>query len=114
MSQGKTLNRSGQSDRQVVAIRSLLDRTYKVQHPEAEIDIRRYNRYSIRVRVIDPAFRGMSRVDRDDRLRAALDELSEEIQADLTMLLLLAPEETKTSLVNLEFEDPSPPQGLWP
>lgn len=109
MSQGKTIGRNIQSDPQVTAIEVLLDRAYKTQHPEAEIDVRRSSPYSIRVRVIDPDFRRMSLVDRDDRLQTVLRELPEEIQANITMLLLLTPEEAKTSFANLEFEEPSRP-----
>ena len=35
-------------------------------------------------------------------------ELPEETQSDVTILLLLAPEEAGRSLMNLEFENPSP------
>jgi hypothetical protein len=36
--------------------------------------------------------------------------LPDEIQSDLSSLILLAPEETKKSFANLEFEDPIPSQ----
>lgn len=111
MSQHQTAGRSRQRDPQVAAIESLLNGAYKPHHPKAEISVRRRNPVSIRVRVIDPDFRGISLVERDERLRAILWELPEEIQADLTMLLLLTPEEAKTSFANLEFEEPSQPLG---
>lgn len=103
--------KSDQHDPQVSTIEDLLDRAYKTQHPKAEIDVRRSSPYSIRVRIIDPDFRGMSLVDRDDRLRIVLRELPEEVQVNMTMLLLLTPEEAKTSFANLEFEEPSRPLG---
>ena len=63
--------------------------------------------YVIRVRVIDDGFRGMSRLDRYDLVERHLAELSEADRQDITMLVLLAPEETEHSLANLEFDDPA-------
>ena len=37
-----------------------------------------------------------------------LEKLPEEVQSDISMVVLLTPAETKRSLANLEFEDPSP------
>lgn len=68
----------------------------------------RYNSASIRIRIIDERFRGMSRVERDRIVDPLLETLPEETQADITILLLLAPEETDASLMNLEFEHPAP------
>jgi hypothetical protein len=77
-------------------------------------DAYRYNSASIRVRVIDPRFAALPMEKRDALVEPLLDQLPEEIQADIMNLITLAPgEETskklsRLSLVNLEFEDPSP------
>jgi stress-induced morphogen len=68
----------------------------------------RYNPASIRVRVIDDRFKGMNRLERERLVRPLIHALPEEIQADITILLLLAPDELSESLMNLEFEHPSP------
>ena len=64
---------------------------------------------SIRVRVIDPTFAGLSRVERERLVRPQVHLLPKDVQSDITVLLLLAPGEERTSLMNLEFEQPSGP-----
>ena len=75
-------------------------------------DAYRYNSASIRIRVIDPRFEGLEFDERDAMVEPLLKQLPEEIQADIMTLLTLSPSERKKlsrkSLVNLEFEDPSP------
>jgi hypothetical protein len=75
-------------------------------------DAYRYNSASIRVRVIDPSFEGLEIEERDSMVEPLLKQLPEHIQADIMNLITLSPSEaetpTKLSLVNLEFEDPSP------
>jgi hypothetical protein len=77
-----------------------------------QTDAYRYNSASIRVRVIDPRFEGLEFEERDALVEPLLKQLPEEIQADIMNLLTLAPSETKKfsrkSLLNLEFEEPSP------
>ena len=72
----------------------------------------RQNSASIRVRVIDPRFEGMSADRREDQVMEVLDELPEKTRADILMLLILAPSELATlspmALSNLEFEQPLP------
>jgi stress-induced morphogen len=78
----------------------------------AVVDAYRHNSASIRVRVIDPRFEGKSIEERDDMVDTLLRQMPEETQADIIMLVTLAPTETKTSfqksLANQVFEDPSP------
>jgi hypothetical protein len=75
-------------------------------------DAYRFNSASIRVRVIDPRFDGLSTEERDAMVEPLLEQLSEGIQADIMNLITLSPSETagfsRQSLMNLEFEDPSP------
>jgi acid stress-induced BolA-like protein IbaG/YrbA len=67
-----------------------------------------YNPASIRVRVVDERFQGQSKVKRHDMVSPLLKQLPEDVQIDITILLLLAPEETEHSMMNLEFERPTP------
>src|ERR1700722_3241232 len=75
-------------------------------------DAYRYNSASISVRVVDPRFESLSMEERDSMVEPLLKQLPEELQADIMNLLTLSPGETakfsRKSLVNEEFEDPSP------
>ena len=75
-------------------------------------DAYRYNSASLRVRIIDEAFRGKSGEKRDAMVEPLLAKLPPETQADIMNLLTLTPDETtggsRHALVNLEFDDPSP------
>ena len=82
--------------------------TYRKDHPHAAFEAYRRNSASIRIQVIDPDFQGMDRVDRDDLTWKYLESLPEDIQSDISMLVLVTPKERKTSLASLEFEHPSP------
>ena len=102
-----TNDENGQVDTQVQPVLDALAK-YKDSHPNARIDVHRQNSMSIRVRIIDPEFAGMDRVDREPPIWRLLKTLPEGIFANLTMLLLLTPEEAEASLANLEFENPIP------
>jgi stress-induced morphogen len=80
-----------------------------------QVDSYRYNSASIRVRVIDPRFEGMSREKRDAMVEQYLDQLPPETQRDIVTLFTFAPlelERTPTTfreyMLNTEFDDPSP------
>lgn len=80
-----------------------------------QVDAYRYNSASIRVRVIDPRFEGLSAEDRDALVEPVLDQLPERTQADIVNLFTFAPTELQAALgtckeqwLNSEFEDPSP------
>ncbi len=86
-------------------IERLLNRTFP------EIEAYRYNSASIRVRIVDERFEGKPASERDAMVDPLLARLPEDTQADITMLLLLAPDEgegSPRSLLDLEFERPSP------
>lgn len=95
------------ADSQVTQILDVLA-PYQSEHPQAQIDVRRQNSVSIRIRIIDPDFHGQDRVDREPAIWWLLQKLPDEIFTNITMLLLLAPDETDRSLANREFEDPIP------
>jgi hypothetical protein len=96
------------SDPQVTRIQRFLETEYAPQHPHAQIDVYRYNAASIRARVIDPDFTGKDLVKRNEEIWAVLTGLPEETRAEINLLLLITPDEVKHSLMNLEFEDPTP------
>jgi len=78
-------------------------------------DAYRYNSASIRVRVIDPRFEGLSVEKRDAMVEPHLETLPERTQADIINLFTFAPSELHQTpktlrefLMNTEFDDPSP------
>jgi stress-induced morphogen len=98
---------SAQPDGQVQQILDLLT-AYERLHPQAQIEGRRHNPVSIRLRIIDPDFQGMDRIARESAIWKLLHQLPEEVFVNITMLLLLTPEETTHSLASHEFEHPIP------
>jgi hypothetical protein len=101
--------RNRKVDPYVRRILEALQREYQPAHPKARIDVYRYNSASIRIRVIDPEFRGKSLTTRDDGLWEVFNKhLPEDTLAEIGLLLLLTPEETKRSMMNQEFENPTP------
>ena len=58
-------------------------------------------------RIVDPRFRGKNRSEREKMALPLIRSLPDETQQDLTILLLLAPEELEDSLMNREYEEPS-------
>jgi hypothetical protein len=102
-----TITIRGDTDETLTSVKeSLLD--FETQHPHAQIDLYRRNSISIRIRVVDPGFAGLRKSDRHALVWKHLEKLPDEIQGDISMVVLLAPGEEKHSLGNLEFEDPSP------
>ncbi len=102
-------NTNGASaDPQIQEIRDSLG-PYADAHSNAEIDVRRRNSVSLRIRIIDPDFASIDRVDRETPIWRLLEELPDSVLSNITMLLLLTPEEAPDSFANREFEDPLPP-----
>lgn len=83
-------------------IQSVLEREFD------NVEVYQYNSASVRVRVIDERFRGKSNVDREELVAPLLAELSDADEGYITVLLLIAPEETESSMMNAEFEHPTP------
>jgi len=80
-----------------------------------QADSYRYNSASIRVRVIDSRFEGLSREKRDAMVEQWLDRLPPDTQRDIVTLFTFAPSDlvrTPTTfreyMLNTEFDDPSP------
>jgi hypothetical protein len=98
----------GLTDETLEAISAAL-RMYEASHtPPPRIDLYRQNSVSVRIRVVDSAFRGLDRAQRSALVWKYLDALTDDAQADISMLLLLTPEETERSFANFEFDDPIP------
>lgn len=96
----------GAADSQVQALKTALD-AYESESPGAEAELYRYNAGSIRVRVIDRLFEGMTKSRRHahvwDFLAA---RVPEDALAEVSLLLPVAPAELRNSFMNLEFVDP--------
>lgn len=97
----------GKSDEVIDRMMKAL-RVYEADHPNARIDLYRQNSVSVRVRIIDPDLAGLSKIDRSKEAWKYLNSLPDDIQSDLSTLILITPEETRISFANLEFEDPIP------
>ena len=101
------IDRSTQPDRQVQQILDILA-AYERTHPQAQIEGRRHNPVSIRLRIIDPDFQTLDRIEREPDIWQLLRKLPEEVFVNITMLLLLTPEEAEHSLASQEFDHPIP------
>jgi len=101
------VDKSEDVDAQVQRILEALGE-YERIHSNAEIEVRRQNPVSIRIRIIDPDFEGMNRVDREPEVWRLLRTLPEDVLPDITMVLLLTPKEVEGSLASREFDAPVP------
>ncbi|MBL8864172.1 MAG: hypothetical protein KF873_14415 [Gemmataceae bacterium] len=79
------------------------------------VDAYRFNSASIRLRVIDKKFEGLSIEARDAMVEPHLEQLPERTQADIINLFTFAPSELQQTpktmrqfLMNYEFDEPSP------
>ncbi|HBI42773.1 MAG TPA: hypothetical protein DDY78_07935 [Planctomycetales bacterium] len=81
---------------------------YNVAHPRAKIEVYRQNSVSVRVRVIASEFKGTGRAEREDNMWPILEELPEEVMAEISLLLMFTPDEAKKSFANMEFDNPVP------
>src|SRR3954447_2181440 len=97
----------GKPDAIIDEIKEVLS-SYEKDHPSARIDLYRQNTASVRIRIIDSDFRGMSKRECNDLIWKYLEPASEASQSDVSMLVLLIPDEVNKSVANLEFEDPVP------
>ena len=81
---------------------------YDKAHPRAEIEAYRQNSVSVRIRIKNSEFQGKSRAQREEEVWAVLNKLPEEAIAEISLLLLLTPQEAKNSFASFEFDDPIP------
>ena len=101
------IDRSVQPDEQVQQVLDVLGE-YERLHPQARIEARRHSLVSIRLRIIDPDFHGRDRLEREPDIWKLLQTLPEEVFVNITMLLLLTPEEADQSFASQEFDHPIP------
>ena len=98
----------GNPDSEVQALKDALD-AYEAAHLGAQAALYRHNPASIRLRVIDHRFEGMTKSRRHADVWDFLTvRVKEDTLADVSQLLTLAPAELKMSFANFEFEDPIP------
>src|SRR5262245_30257022 len=103
------MNKTTRKDRATRELEAILREHYIPAHPEARLDIYRYNSASIRIRVIDPVFKGVGLTQRDDEIwRILKKHASGDALSQISYVLLLAPDETTTSATNREFDNPTP------
>ena len=98
----------GQTDDYLQALKQALNH-YETVHANtgAEATVYRQNPGSIRIRIIDRRFEGMSRGRRHDEVWDFLaDRVSDDTMSEVSVLLLLAPAELGSSMMNMEFDDP--------
>src|SRR5438477_6867700 len=96
----------GNADAEVQALKDALD-AYEAAHPGAEAALYRHNPGSIRLRVIDRRFEGMTKSRRHaDVWDFLVARVPEDALADVSLVLTVAPAELKNSFANFEFEDP--------
>jgi stress-induced morphogen len=97
----------GKSDQ---VLQSILDalREYEATHLAADVEVYRQNSASVRVRIIDPDFAGLDRAERHKLVWRMLERLPEDVLSDVTILLLLTPDEVGDSFANFDFEHPIP------
>ena len=77
---------------------------FEGSHERAECVVYRYNPASIRVKIIDEVFHDRSKGERHDYVMGFLRRLPEDVLAEISILLCLAPGEF--SLLDTEFHDP--------
>lgn len=97
----------GSSDSVLDAIRDSL-KGFQTDHPNAKIEIYRQNSVAVRLRIIDPDWKRLSKSERHQVVWRELENLPEEDLFHLSTILLLTPEEAKSSFANMEFENPIP------
>lgn len=78
---------------------------FEQTHPNAQCVVYRYNPAAIRVKIVDSVFSGRNKAERHDYAMKFLRGLPEDVFSQLSLLLCLEPGES--SLMDLEFLDPT-------
>ena len=82
---------------------------YEAEHAGSTASLYRHDLYSIRVRIIDPSFAALNRWERHQLIwKYIAEKVGEDPMHDLSILLLFAPHEVEDSIMNKEFDDPTP------
>lgn len=85
------------------ALMSALE-AYQADFPKAKVAWTAPERFGVRIRIVDPSFRGMEKSNRHTRVWKYLNRLTDEQAQDVAVLLLLTPEEGKKPLAEFAFE----------
>jgi hypothetical protein len=100
------VSKSSVTDASTKKVEEALTEQYAPKHPGARLAVYRYNSASIRVRIVDENFEGKSILAREADVLPIIRELPDRIQDQITMLLLITPEESERSLLSAEFDNP--------
>lgn len=95
----------GKKDKGVRAFAATLGE-YARQHPEARIELYRHSIGLIRIRVVDPAFKGLRWGDRDHEVWPLIERLPLDTMNELGMLILVTPDEVQKWPGSVEFDNP--------
>ncbi len=96
-----------QSDSDVEQVAAVLS-DFEKSHQDADCRVYRYNPAAIRIRIVADVFHGQTKGERHDYALQFLKELPEDVLAQISILLCLAPGES--GLLDSEFLDPSQSQ----
>jgi stress-induced morphogen len=102
--------RAGAIDPTLSEIQQCLE-AYQRDHPQSELAFYRRSPRSVRIRVIDPRFAGMRRVERHREISRYLAPLVLETKNAIGLVVAVTPSELTSSGSNREFEDPSPAES---
>ena len=96
-------------DKVLYAVRDALAH-YEQKHPAASAELYRYSPASIRVRVVDPGFDGLSIKPRDRRVAEVIEPLlDDDVMGTITQLLCVTPKEMAgLDFLSHEFDHPTP------
>jgi stress-induced morphogen len=97
----------GKSDRCLQSVAEALAH-YEERHANADIVVYRQNSVSVRIRIVDPDFDGINKAERHDIVWDFVKDLPEDQQSEISLLLLLTPDEVERSFANDEFDNPIP------
>lgn len=92
------------ADEDVEQVANILE-AYETSHDGASCQVYRYNPAAIRIRIEDNRFKEWSKGERHDYAWNFLSRLPEDVLAQISVLLCLAPGEV--ALMDLEFHEPS-------
>lgn len=101
------------TDRVTDRVERVIRETYGAKHPRADVRAYRHCDRAIRVRVLDPDFKGTDIVDRWLALEPIVEGLPDAVRRRITMVLTLTPEEGRESELSAEF-DAVRPAGVKP
>jgi stress-induced morphogen len=100
----------GREDKAVAVLKKALDE-YEQEYDGATASLYRQGVASVRIRVIDRRFEGMSKSRRHDHVWKFLESrarVDPDTLSEVSLLLTLAPAELGSNLMNFEFENPMP------